>query len=92
MSPQSQTSGGWSEPKATALLVLADGTVLEGIGLGATGSAVACRLYSLREPHYEPSEVRVRVTLVHNPSAGDEQHTALVERSIRADNHKTGLL
>jgi carbamoyl-phosphate synthase small subunit len=30
---------GWSEPKATALLVLADGTVIEGIGLGATGSA-----------------------------------------------------
>ena len=41
MSPQQQSSGGWSEPKATALLVLADGTVLEGVGLGATGSAVA---------------------------------------------------
>ncbi|HWL05333.1 MAG TPA: glutamine-hydrolyzing carbamoyl-phosphate synthase small subunit [Xanthobacteraceae bacterium] len=30
----------WAEPKATAVLVLADGTVLEGIGLGATGQAV----------------------------------------------------
>jgi carbamoyl-phosphate synthase small subunit len=30
---------GWSEPKATALLVLADGTVVEGVGLGATGKA-----------------------------------------------------
>ncbi|MFY8153938.1 MAG: carbamoyl-phosphate synthase domain-containing protein, partial [Hyphomicrobiales bacterium] len=30
---------GWSEPRATALLVLADGTVLEGFGLGATGEA-----------------------------------------------------
>ena len=30
----------WPEPKPTALLVLADGTVLEGFGLGATGSAV----------------------------------------------------
>jgi carbamoyl-phosphate synthase small subunit len=29
----------WTEPKATALLVLADGTVIEGIGLGATGAA-----------------------------------------------------
>jgi carbamoyl-phosphate synthase small subunit len=29
----------WSEPKATALLVLADGTVVEGVGLGATGKA-----------------------------------------------------
>ena len=30
---------GWTEPRATALLVLADGTVLEGFGLGATGQA-----------------------------------------------------
>ena len=30
----------WSEPIPTALLVLADGTVLEGMGLGATGQAV----------------------------------------------------
>jgi carbamoyl-phosphate synthase small subunit len=30
----------WHEPLATALLVLADGTVLEGFGFGATGTAV----------------------------------------------------
>jgi carbamoyl-phosphate synthase small subunit len=30
----------WQEPRATALLVLADGTVFEGYGFGATGSAV----------------------------------------------------
>ncbi len=30
----------WPEPIPTALLVLADGTVLEGIGFGATGHAV----------------------------------------------------
>lgn len=30
----------WAEPKPTALLVLADGTVIEGVGLGASGSAV----------------------------------------------------
>jgi carbamoyl-phosphate synthase small subunit len=37
------TSSGsaWAEPKPTALLVLADGTVLEGAGFGATGTAVA---------------------------------------------------
>lgn len=29
----------WSEPTATALLVLADGTVIEGYGMGAIGSA-----------------------------------------------------
>lgn len=31
---------GWTEPKPTALLVLADGTVLEGAGLGAVGEGV----------------------------------------------------
>jgi carbamoyl-phosphate synthase small subunit len=31
---------GWTEPKATALLALADGTVIEGHGLGAEGQAV----------------------------------------------------
>ena len=30
----------WSKPLATALLTLADGTVIDGFGLGATGSAV----------------------------------------------------
>jgi carbamoyl-phosphate synthase small subunit len=30
---------GWVEPRATALLVLADGTVIEGEGLGAAGEA-----------------------------------------------------
>ena len=38
---QASSAGGWAEPKPTALLVLADGTVLEGFGLGATGHAVA---------------------------------------------------
>jgi carbamoyl-phosphate synthase small subunit len=31
---------GWQTPIATALLVLADGTVIEGFGLGATGHSV----------------------------------------------------
>jgi carbamoyl-phosphate synthase small subunit len=35
-----QADGGWPEPVPTALLVLADGTLLEGFGLGAEGSAV----------------------------------------------------
>jgi carbamoyl-phosphate synthase small subunit len=38
MSPK-QDDSGWIERKPTALLVLADGTVLEGFGLGATGHA-----------------------------------------------------
>ena len=35
-----QADSGWLEPVPTALLVLADGTVLEGFGLGAEGKAV----------------------------------------------------
>lgn len=34
-----QADIGWSEPVPTALLVLADGTVLEGFGIGAAGKA-----------------------------------------------------
>jgi hypothetical protein len=29
----------WTEPKPTAVLVLADGTAIEGMGIGATGDA-----------------------------------------------------
>ncbi|HST95160.1 MAG TPA: glutamine-hydrolyzing carbamoyl-phosphate synthase small subunit [Microvirga sp.] len=32
-------AGGWTEPRATAVLVLQDGTVLEGFGIGAVGEA-----------------------------------------------------
>jgi carbamoyl-phosphate synthase small subunit len=39
MNPK-QATNGWAEEKPTALLVLADGTILEGHGLGATGSQV----------------------------------------------------
>ncbi len=35
-----QAEPGWSEPVPTALLVLADGTILEGFGIGAAGKAV----------------------------------------------------
>src|SRR6187402_1647932 len=35
-----QDNSGWSEPVPTAVLVLADGTVLEGHGCGAIGHAV----------------------------------------------------
>ena len=35
----SSKTAGWTEFKPTALLVLADGTVIEGKGLGATGIA-----------------------------------------------------
>jgi carbamoyl-phosphate synthase small subunit len=52
---QTKTSpaGQWAEPKATALLVLADGTVLEGFGLGATGHAVGEVCFNTAMTGYE---------------------------------------
>jgi carbamoyl-phosphate synthase small subunit len=40
ISAPTSAAGAWPLLRATALLTLADGTVLEGIGLGATGQAV----------------------------------------------------
>ncbi len=45
--------GGWVEPVATALLVLADGTVLEGAGFGATGTAVGEVCFNTAMTGYE---------------------------------------
>jgi carbamoyl-phosphate synthase small subunit len=43
----------WAEPRPTALLVLADGTVLEGFGLGATGHAVGEVCFNTAMTGYE---------------------------------------
>jgi carbamoyl-phosphate synthase small subunit len=43
----------WSDPKPTALLVLADGTVLEGFGIGATGHAVGEVCFNTAMSGYE---------------------------------------
>src|SRR5216683_1309302 len=43
----------WDEPKATALLVLADGTVLEGAGFGVTGHAVGEVCFNTAMTGYE---------------------------------------
>ena len=52
--PQSpKTLARWDEPKPTALLVLADGTVLEGIGFGATGHAVGEVCFNTAMTGYE---------------------------------------
>src|SRR6188508_3398713 len=52
MSPK-QDDSGWIERKATALLVLADGTVLEGQGLGAPGQAVGEVCFNTAMTGYE---------------------------------------
>ena len=48
-----QDAGGWSEPAPTALLVLADGTVLEGVGFGAAGHAVGEVCFNTAMTGYE---------------------------------------
>src|SRR5471032_1418731 len=51
--PSPSPAGTWVEPKVTALLVLADGTVLEGFGLGATGTAVGEVCFNTAMTGYE---------------------------------------
>src|ERR1700674_5767970 len=48
-----QPQSTWIEPKPTALLVLADGTVLEGFGLGAVGHAVGEVCFNTAMTGYE---------------------------------------
>ena len=43
----------WSEPIATALLVLADGTVVEGVGIGAAGKAAGEVCFNTAMTGYE---------------------------------------
>jgi carbamoyl-phosphate synthase small subunit len=52
MSPK-QDDSGWIERKPTAVLVLADGTVLEGFGLGAAGHAVGEVCFNTAMTGYE---------------------------------------
>jgi carbamoyl-phosphate synthase small subunit len=48
-----QDDSGWTEPTVTALLVLADGTVLEGFGLGSPGHAVGEVCFNTAMTGYE---------------------------------------
>ena len=50
---QIDAANAWPEPKPTALLVLADGTVLEGFGLGAEGKAVGEVCFNTAMTGYE---------------------------------------
>src|ERR1700759_953520 len=49
----SENDAAWPDHKPTALLVLADGTVLEGFGLGAEGHAVGEVCYNTAMTGYE---------------------------------------
>jgi carbamoyl-phosphate synthase small subunit len=71
----------WGAPAPTALLVLADGTVIEGRGLGATGSAVGEVCFNtaltgyqeiLTDPSYAGQIVTFTFPHIGNIGANDE--------------------
>ncbi len=82
-----QASDGWLEPIATALLILADGTVIEGIGFGATGEAVGEVCFNtamtgyqeiLTDPSYTGQIVTFTFPHIGNVGANDEDVEGLV--------------
>ena len=71
----------WGATRPTALLVLADGTVIEGKGVGATGSAVAEVCFNtaltgyqeiLTDPSYAGQIVTFTFPHIGNIGANDE--------------------
>src|SRR6202166_2686250 len=71
----------WDEPAPTALLVLADGTVLEGVGFGATGHAVGEVCFNtamtgyheiLTDPSYAGQIITFTFPHIGNVGANDE--------------------
>jgi len=80
----------WTSEAPTALLVLADGTVIEGRGLGATGSAVAEVCFNtaltgyqeiLTDPSYAGQIVTFTFPHIGNVGANDEDIEDLVPAS-----------
>jgi carbamoyl-phosphate synthase small subunit len=79
--PAGATPGLWAEPQSTALLVLADGTVLEGFGLGATGTATGEVCFNtamtgyqeiLTDPSYAGQIITFTFPHIGNVGANDE--------------------
>jgi len=76
-----QDTSGWSDPLPTALLVLADGTVLEGTGFGATGHAVGEVCFNtamtgyqeiLTDPYYAGQIITFTFPHIGNVGTNDE--------------------
>src|SRR5437763_801596 len=83
---QSENSSTWPDHKPTALLVLADGTVLEGFGLGAQGSAVGEVCFNtamtgyeeiLTDPSYAGQIITFTFPHIGNVGTNDEDIEAL---------------
>ncbi|MGO9675328.1 MAG: glutamine-hydrolyzing carbamoyl-phosphate synthase small subunit [Methylocella sp.] len=78
---QEKAPGFWRAPRASALLVLADGLVLEGTGLGATGEAVGEVCFNtamtgyqeiLTDPSYAGQIVTFTFPHIGNVGANDD--------------------
>ncbi len=78
---QEQALPFWREPRATALLVLANGMVLDGFGFGATGAAVGEICFNtamtgyqeiLTDPSYAGQIVTFTFPHIGNTGANDE--------------------
>ena len=85
------SASGWEEPRATALLVLADGTVIEGTGIGAVGEAAGGVCFNtsmtgyqemLTDPSYAGQIVTFTFPHIGNVGANEED----VE-TVDLDNH-----
>jgi carbamoyl-phosphate synthase small subunit len=83
---QPDNSAAWPDLKPTALLVLADGTVLEGFGLGAEGSAVGEVCFNtamtgyeeiLSDPSYAGQIITFTFPHIGNVGTNDEDIEAL---------------
>ena len=80
-SHQDKAPAGWTIPVHTALLVLADGTVIEGFGLGATGHAVGEVCFNtamtgyeeiLTDPSYAGQVITFTFTHIGNVGTNEE--------------------
>lgn len=89
---------GWRDEAATALLVLADGTVLEGFGFGATGEAAGEVCFNtamtgyqeiLTDPSYLGQIVTFTFPHIGNVGVNDEDIESL---SLAAGNGANGVI
>ncbi|MGI6246210.1 MAG: glutamine-hydrolyzing carbamoyl-phosphate synthase small subunit [Pseudochelatococcus sp.] len=89
---------GWRDEAATALLVLADGTVLEGVGFGAAGEATGEVCFNtamsgyqeiLTDPSYLGQIVTFTFPHIGNVGANDEDIESL---SLAAGNGASGVI
>ena len=79
--PGAPADTGWTEPRATALLVLADGTMVEGSGIGAVGEATGEVCFNtamtgyqeiLTDPSYAGQIVTFTFPHIGNVGSNDE--------------------